>query len=158
RTSKGKFGGVGIQINADARTGGQLTVISPMVGTPAYEAGVLAGDVIVKIDGKSTENIRLSEAVDLIQGEPGQKINLTVVHEGATEPVDIELTRAVIQVQSVLGDLRLPDDAKEWDYVLDKKNQIAYIRLAAFSEDTAGDLRKVVQHLQDSGVRGLILD
>src|SRR5208282_645405 len=76
--SVGKFGGIGIQINTD-RNSGQLTVISPMVGTPAYEAGVLAGDVITKIDGKSTENMRLGEAVDMIQGEPGQPISLTVV-------------------------------------------------------------------------------
>src|SRR5581483_2887397 len=77
--SKGKFGGVGIQISADRQTG-QLTVISPIVGTPAYRAGVLAGDIITKIDGKSTENMRLQEAVDLIQGDKGQKITLTVLH------------------------------------------------------------------------------
>src|SRR5208337_3635973 len=65
--SKGKFGGVGIQISTDPQSR-QLTVISPMVGTPAFDAGVLAGDMIVKIDGKATENMRLSEAVDMIQG------------------------------------------------------------------------------------------
>src|SRR4029077_1031390 len=80
--SKGKFGGVGIQISADRQTG-QLTVISPIVGTPAYEAGILAGDVITKINGKATDNMRLSEAVDLIQGEPGTKITLSVRHENS---------------------------------------------------------------------------
>ena len=68
--SKGTFGGVGIQLNTDQQHGNRLYVQSPMVGTPAYEAGILAGDLILKIDGKSTETMRLSEAVELITGEP----------------------------------------------------------------------------------------
>src|SRR5437764_14310313 len=78
KDSKGKFGGVGIQISTDRQTG-LLSVISPLVGTPAYEAGIMAGDLIIKIDGKSTENLTVQDAVDLIQGEPGQKITLTVL-------------------------------------------------------------------------------
>src|SRR5690242_17854274 len=83
KNSKGKFGGVGIQVGYDRQRGGVLSVISPMPGTPAYEAGVLAGDVIVKIDGKATDSMRLSEAVDMIQGNPGEKVTLTVLHEGS---------------------------------------------------------------------------
>ena len=64
-----------------------------MVGTPAYDAGILAGDLIVKIDGKPTEGMRLNEAVDLIQGEKGEKITLTVLHDGTKEPVDVPLVR-----------------------------------------------------------------
>ncbi|MCS6853042.1 MAG: S41 family peptidase [Gemmataceae bacterium] len=157
RNSKGEFGGVGIQISTD-RASGQITVISPMVGTPAYEAGILAGDLIVKIDGQSTENMRLSEAVDRIQGEPGTKVTLTILHEGSKEPVDIELTRAKIVVQSVLGDVRKPDQPSEWDFFIDKTNKIAYVRLVTFNENTAQDLEKVVRQLQAEGVRGLILD
>src|SRR6516165_6858986 len=63
KTSKGKFGGVGIQVGYDRQNRGALTVISPMPGTPAYDAGILAGDLVVKIDGKATESMRLSEAV-----------------------------------------------------------------------------------------------
>jgi carboxyl-terminal processing protease len=130
-----------------------------MVGTPAYEAGVQAGDIIMKIDGKSTENMRLSEAVDLIQGDPGQKIVLTVLHEGADEPVDLEMARAEIQVQTVLGDLRKADSPKEWDFFLDKENRLAYVRLVStFSEKTASDLRRVLEQLQQEGMRGLVLD
>ena len=158
RQSKGKFGGVGIQVNTGLRNLGPLTVISPMVGTPAYEAGVLAGDIIVKIDGKSTENLRISEAVELIQGEPGSSITLTVIHEGSREPVDLTMQRAEIQIESVMGDLRKADNPREWDYVCDKEGKIAYIRLAAFTETTAADLRKVIEQLERDGIRGLVLD
>lgn len=157
RTSKGRFGGIGIQIGTDRSTG-QLMVHSPMVGTPAYEAGVQAGDLIVKIDGKPTENLRLHEAVDLIQGEPGAKIVLSVLHEGSKEPVEIEMKRAEIQVQSVLGDLRKPDNPKEWDFYIDRDKKLAYIRLAAFNENTVADLRQALEKLQNDGVRGLVLD
>jgi carboxyl-terminal processing protease len=157
KQSKGKFGGVGIQITTDRATG-NLMVISPMVGTPAYEAGVLAGDLIVKIDGKPTDNMRLSEAVELIQGEPGQKVTLTVLHEGAKETVDLEMTRAEIEVHSVQGDVRKPDQPTEWDWFIDKENKIAYVRLVAFSENTVADLRKVLEQLQRDGARGLVLD
>src|SRR5437588_5755614 len=85
KTSKGKFGGIGVHVSADPQTRNQLTVISPMPGTPAYRAGILAGDVIVKIDDRPTERMHLNEAVDLIQGDPGQPIKLTVRHEGAAE-------------------------------------------------------------------------
>src|SRR4051812_46173474 len=84
RQSRGKFGGVGIKIGVDRV--GQLFVESPMVGTPAYEAGIMAGDVIAKIDGKSAENMSLKKAVEMIQGDPGQKIVLTVYHEGSKKP------------------------------------------------------------------------
>jgi carboxyl-terminal processing protease len=156
--SKGKFGGVGIQVGYDRQSRGQLVVISPMVGTPAYDAGVLAGDLIVKIDGKPTEGMRLNEAVDLIQGEKGEKITLTVLHEGAKEPVDVPLVRDEIKVQSVLGDRRKPDNPAEWDYLYDKSAKVGYIRLNAFTETTATELKDAVEQLQREGVRGLVLD
>jgi carboxyl-terminal processing protease len=158
KTSDGKFGGIGIQIGYDRQGRGQLQVISPMVGTPAYEAGVLAGDLIVKVDGKSTENMRLSEAVDLIQGDPGQKITLTVLHEGGEEPVDIDIVRAEIEVHAVLGDVRKPDDPKAWDFIMDSDNHIAYVRLTNFSKSAAQDLRAILEQLQKDGMRGLVLD
>jgi carboxyl-terminal processing protease len=156
KQSEGKFGGVGIQVGFDRQNRGQLTVISPMPGTPAYEAGVLAGDAIVKIDGKSTENMRMSEAVDMIQGEPGTKIVLSVIHEGERKPVDIEITRALINVQSVLGDKRKPN--KDWDYFIDAKERIGYVRLTNFSKTSTKELRTVLEGLEHDGARALILD
>jgi carboxyl-terminal processing protease len=157
KDSRGKFGGIGIQVSTD-RLSGVLTVISPLVGTPAYEAGILAGDLILKIDGKSTENMPIAEAVDLIQGDPGQRVTLNVLHEGTKEPVDVDLTRAMIHVQSVLGDVRRPDSPEDWDFMIDRQNKIAYIRLITFSETAADELRKAVTRLQADGVRGVILD
>ncbi|HEY7331171.1 MAG TPA: S41 family peptidase [Gemmataceae bacterium] len=157
KQSEGKFGGVGIQVGLDRLTR-QLTVLSPMPGTPAYEAGILAGDLIVKIDGKATENMRMSEAVDLIQGDPGQKVNLTVLHEGSKDPVEVAITRAIIEVPCVLGDRRKTDNLRAWDYMLDKDNKIGYIRLLNFSKTASKELRDAVEELQRDGVRGLVLD
>jgi carboxyl-terminal processing protease len=158
KSSKAKFGGIGIQVGFDRQNRGQLTVISPMVGTPAYNGGVLAGDLILKIDGKSTENMRLNEAVDLIQGDKGEKIVLTVLHEGSKETVDIPLVRDEIHVQSVLGDQRKAGDAKEWDFMYDKANKIGYIRLTAFTETAAAEMKAAVEGLEHDGARGLIID
>jgi carboxyl-terminal processing protease len=158
KQSKGKFGGIGVQIGYDRNNPNQLVIISPMVGTPAYEAGILANDVVVKIDGKSTENMRLSEAVDLIQGDPGRKITLTVIHEGTKEPVDVPITRAQIEVQAVLGDVRKSDNPKDWDYFIDKENKIAYLRLVAFSETAAEEMHKAVEQLQHDGAEAVVID
>jgi carboxyl-terminal processing protease len=158
KTSEGKFGGIGIQIGYDRQGRGFIQVHSPMVGTPAYEAGVLAGDLIVKVDGKSTENMRVTEVADLIMGDPGEKVTLTVLHEGAKESVDIPIVRAVIEVHAVLGDLRKPDNAKEWDFFVDQENKIAYVRLVTFSKTAPQELRNVIEQLQKEGVRGLVLD
>jgi carboxyl-terminal processing protease len=154
--NKGKFGGVGIQLGDPKNS--YLTVASPMIDTPAYEAGILPGDLILKIDGKSTHNMPVIDAVDLITGEPGTKVVLSVIHEGKKEPIDVELTRAEIEVPSVLGDLRDPQHPREWDYMLDKTNKIGYIRVISFSENTAKELRGVVEKLLKQGARGLVLD
>jgi carboxyl-terminal processing protease len=156
KQSKGRFGGIGIKIGTDR--GGQVFVESPMVGTPAYEAGILAGDLIVKIDGKSTETMSLKKAVDMIQGEPGQQVVLSVVHEGSKKPVDIPITRAEIHVDSVLGDVRKADKLEEWDFMMDRTNRIAYLRVVQFGETTVTELTAVIDQLQKEGMRGLIID
>ncbi|MBI1918848.1 MAG: S41 family peptidase [Planctomycetes bacterium] len=155
--SKGKFGGVGIQLGYDPGTLNQLTVISPMVDTPAYDAGILAGDVILKIDGKSTDGMRLGEAVDLIQGEPGEKVTLSVRHESG-ETQDIAIVRAEIKVPSVLGDIRKADKSGAWDFMVDKESKIGYVRLTGFTETSAGELQDALNLLKKEGVRGLVLD
>ncbi|HEX4592148.1 MAG TPA: S41 family peptidase [Gemmataceae bacterium] len=157
RKNEGSFGGIGIQVGMD-RTTGALVVTTPLVGTPAFEAGILAGDQIVKIDGKHLDNLRTNEAIELIQGDVGKPVTLTVVHEGQKKPVDITVTRAIIKIESVLGDHRKPDNPAEWDFVIDKDKKIAYIRLLEFEKPTADTLQQVLSQLEGEGVRGLVLD
>jgi carboxyl-terminal processing protease len=157
KTTDGKFGGIGIQVNVDRATG-YLQVTSPMFGTPAYDAGILAGDLVLKVDGKATDSMRYDDLIRSIQGDPGTQVTLTVVHEGTKEPVDITVTRAVIEIQSVLGDRRMPDNPAEWDWVIDKEYKIGYLRLATFSEHTAADLKKAFEKMTAAGVRGFVLD
>jgi carboxyl-terminal processing protease len=94
----------------------------------------------------------------MITGEPGQTVKLTVLHEGDKKPVDIHISRAKIIIESVIGDQRMEENLKEWDFMIDKVNKIAYIRITAFTETTVKELTKVVDQLQKDGVRGVILD
>ncbi len=154
--SKGRFGGVGIRIVKD-RTG-VILVESPIQGTPAYNAGVMAGDIILKIDGVSTENMTMKKVVERIQGEPGEKVTLTVLHEGAKETTDIDIVRDIIRIDSVQGDLPLENNEKKWEYFVDKEDKIAYIRISAFTETTVAELTREVEDLQKQGMNGLIVD
>ena len=155
--TQGKFGGVGIRLGRDVNTG-LFLVESPIPGTPAYEAGVMAGDIILKVDGKSTEQWSLKKLVDSIQGEPGADVTLTVKHEHRKEPVDCTMKRAEIKIESVMGDKRVRDKLQEWDYWADPNAKVGYIRINQFTETTVEELTKVVEHLQNAGMRGLILD
>lgn len=154
-----QFGGIGIQIGLDEDTR-QLKVMSPLVGTPAYNEGVLAGDLIIAIEGESTKGITLREAVKKLKGDPDTQVTITVLHETAEgvlpEPEEITITRAIIHIKTVLGDTRKGDDA--WDFMLDKDNKIGYVRLMAFSKETASELRRAIEELQSQDMQGLVLD
>jgi carboxyl-terminal processing protease len=154
RTSmESEFGGIGIQISADD---GQLQILSPMYGTPAYRAGLMAGDRIVEINGKSTDGLTLDEAVERLKGDEGTSITLSVVHPGKEAKETVSLTREKIHIDTVLGDRRKADGT--WDYLIDPKQHIGYVRLTAFSRDTASQLQRVLTQLQSEHMRGLILD
>lgn len=157
RKSRGKFGGIGIQVGVD-RVTGLMVVTTPLVGTPAHAAGILPGDQILKVDGQSIDALRNSEAIELIQGEPGTSVTLTILHEGDTKPVDVTVVRAIIEVETVLGDHRKPDNPKEWEYIIDPDRKIAYIRLIEFDEPTAPTVKTILERLDIDGVRGLVLD
>lgn len=148
-----QFGGIGIQVTMDR---GRLTVSSPLVGTPAYRAGVLAGDRITKIEGESTRDMSRDEAIKRLKGEIGTKVTFTVQHPMTGETETYTLEREIVRVDTVMGDTRKPDDS--WNFMLDPEKRIGYIRLASFSRDTAGDLRKALDDLQQKKVRGLVLD
>lgn len=119
-----QFGGVGMEIGIDPKTR-QMTVVSPLVGTPAYEAGVRSGDRILRIGEKSTQGMSVKDAVSLMRGKPGDPISITILHLGEEKPLDIKLIRAVIQVDTVLGDTRNPDGS--WNYFLAHEDRIGYL-------------------------------
>jgi carboxyl-terminal processing protease len=152
-TVESEFGGIGIQIAID---GGQLKVLSPLVGTPAYRAGLTAGDRILEIEGKSTDGLSLDEAVARLKGKEGSTVTLTLVHPGKSRKEKTTIVRERIHVETVLGDRRKSDDS--WDLMLDPQEKIGYVRLSAFSRDSAAELRAALEELQGQKVRGLILD
>src|SRR5262249_34495253 len=129
---EGSFTGIGVQIDIDPDSG-RLKVLSPLVGSPAYEAGILAGDEILDVDGQSTDGINRDRAVELLQGRPGTTVKLTVLHPGAEKTEALAVKRAVIELPSVMGDSRKPDDT--WDWMLDKERKIGYVRVTSFIQN-----------------------
>lgn len=150
-----QFGGIGVEITIDRETK-LLKVMSPIVGSPAYEQGMMAGDLILKINDRETNGITTSEGSELIKGKPGDVVRLTVLHPGAKEPVEIDIKRAIINVASVLGDRRLPDG--RWDFTLEADPSIGYIRISQFGEKTVDELEKALEQCREKNVRGLVLD
>ena len=148
-----EFGGIGIHVTVDD---GDLKVLSPIYGTPAYRAGIQAGDRIVEIEGKSTEGIQPDDAIRWMKGAEGTKVSITVVHAGQTKREKFTLTRERVHVETVLGDRRKADD--HWEFMYDEKDRIGYIRISAFSQETAKELRAALEDLKRRNVRGLVLD
>ncbi|NLF08758.1 MAG: PDZ domain-containing protein, partial [Pirellulaceae bacterium] len=148
-----EFGGIGVRLDADADG---LKILSPIHGTPAYRAGLAAGDSILEIDGRSTEGLGVDEAAKQLKGSEGSKVALTVFHPGDGAAKIIVLIRENIRVKTVLGDSRKPDGT--WNFMLDSKRKIGYVRLTAFSRDTAAELRQTLAEMKSEGMRALILD
>ena len=147
-----EFGGIGILVEFNRETN-RLVVMSPLFDTPAARAGVRAGDVIMAIDGRDTSGISFRDAVELIRGKPGEPIRLTILHLGEQSPVEVSMERAIIPIESVLGDGRRPDGT--WDFQLQDDSRITYIRLINFGENTVKELTQV---LQGRKTGALILD
>lgn len=139
--TKGEFGGLGIEISIKE---GILTVISPIEDTPAFRAGIKAGDQILKIDDKFTKDLSIMEAVKRMRGTKGTKVTLTIMREGFDKPKDFPLVRDIIQVKSVK--FKMLDDG------------YGYIRIAQFQEKTADDLQKALATFDESKLKGLVLD
>ena len=142
--TSGEFGGLGIVVGMKD---GFVNVISPIDDTPAERAGVKSGDLIIRLDDKNVKGMTLEDAVSIMRGKPNTDIELTIVREGADKPLKIEITRAIIKIQSVRSK------------TLDKG--FGYIRVSAFQERTGADLRKAISKLKkenDKKLKGLVLD
>jgi len=153
RDTTGSFGGIGILIDIKD---GWLTVISPIEDSPAFRAGVMAGDRLIEIDGESTKGMSMSDAVNKLTGKPGTKVTITVRHELKNEQATLTLTRDNIKIFSVKGWQRRT--GAEWDYLIDPEQKIGYIRVSKFMPDTAKTLDAAVKKLQSEGLKALILD
>jgi carboxyl-terminal processing protease len=141
--TQGHFGGIGIEITLLKDI---LTIVSPIEDTPAFVAGLKSGDQIIRIDGKTTKDITIMEAVKKLRGPKDTKVTITIMRENMPKPKDIVLTRAIIQVKSVK--------------VKNLEDHIGYIRIASFQEKTADDLRKALKEISEklTPMNGLVLD
>ena len=150
-----QFGGIGIQVQPDPKTR-RILVISPLPDTPAYKAGVRAGDIVTEVEGYDTENMPLSRAVELMKGPPGETVSIKVRHLSATEDEEISMERAIISVKSVLGDKWGKEGS--WDFLVDDEQKIGYVRLTQFGRKSAEELAEAIETLQRQGMKGLVLD
>lgn len=154
--TKGSFGGVGILLGQDDKSK-RLKISYPLAGTPAYEAGVVAGDIITKIGDVDTLNMTTEEATKHIKGELGTKVTLTI-DRGGKELPPITLTRAAIALHPVSGVSRRTDDPTKWNWFIDPENKIALIRINSFSELTTKEVEEAMKEIEAAGGRALILD
>jgi len=149
--TQGQFGGLGIVIGIRDNF---VTVITPMEGTPGFRAGIMSGDRIVKIDGRSAERMSLQEAVKNLRGEPGTDVTITIQRPSTDTIKDLKLTRAVINVD-MIKDI---NGKKEFPLM---EGKIGYVRVASFGEKTGEELSaalKKLKKLKAQGMRALILD
>lgn len=135
-----QFEGIGAYVSSED---GQVTVIAPIPGTPAEKAGIRSGDVILEVDGKSTADMSLNEVILLIRGPKGTSVTITVLHKDDDEPVQLEIIRAEIQVPSV---------------IMEMKDNYAYITITIFGERTSEELMPVIETINGSKVKGIVLD
>jgi C-terminal peptidase prc len=171
---RGQFSGIGIQIRRDLVKDG-LLVVTPIKGSPAYKAGVKAGDVITEIRREvgpqgepltseqpkviSTKGMKTEKALDIILGKPGTPVSIVVEREtagGKTEQKQFDLKRGRVTVETVLGVSRKADDT--WNYWLDEPNKVAYLCLTQFTQSTITDLKYALDKLKASGMKALVLD
>lgn len=147
-TVQGEFGGIGIMVGIRDE---QLTVISPIVGTPGFRAGLRGGDLIRKVDDQATDNMSLEEAVSLMRGPEGEPVILTI--QRGDEVWDVAIVRAIIEVPSV----------ERWDVITPADvphlhGSVGYIQLSNFNERTMAQMNQALNGLQTAGVEGLVLD
>lgn len=155
KRTKGQFYGIGIEVTRVPGEG--LLVVTPIEGSPAFAAGLRTGDRITAIDGSKTDNMPLTKGVELIGGKPGTSVRLTVFRPGTEETFDKTVTRGLVIVRTVRGWAR--NSEWDWDYLIDDKDRIGYIRISSFEGQTEEQFDQIVRDLlHQHHMRGLVLD
>jgi len=139
--TKGSFGGLGIEITIKD---GKLTVVSPIEDTPAFEAGIKAGDWIFKVEGELTRNMTLMDAVNKMRGKRGTKVTISIIRKEFDKPKDFTVVRDIIQIKNITSKMI--------------RGKIAYIKARQFQEHSGKDIAKAYQELKKQGFDALILD
>jgi len=143
--TRGRYGGVGLNVG---RRGGKITVISPIEGASGYKQGMRAGDIITTIESRSTADLSMNDVRNLLRGEPGTTVDVTVEREGEPEPIVFTLTREQVQLDNVT-----------YSGYTDAASGVGYVKLERFAREAGRDVQRAVQQLRTEGdLRGLILD
>jgi carboxyl-terminal processing protease len=153
RLLEGSFKGVGIQLNQ--LDNGDVEVVTPIDGSPAFKAGVMAGDIILKVNGESIQGLRLPEVIKKVAGPIGSEVSLTVKHVTGEEQT-LTMTRQEIVLPTIKGYER--EQGGEWDFYVCDDPRIGYVRITQFTADTHEKLRAAIEPLLSQGMQGLILD
>ncbi len=162
RSTQGKLIGIGVEIQFDELS--NIRVVTPLEGGPAQRAGVLPGDVIKRIDGRNAYGLTLDQAVDVITGPAGTKVTLVFDRKDPARPedpareVELVLTRAEIPLYSVKGWKRTGPQENAWDWMIDPRNGIGYVRMTGFTETTLKEFDAAIDALRKERARALILD
>ena len=144
--TKSEFAGLGVTLTEKS---GILTILHPMEDTPGFEAGLLPGDQILKINGESTEKLNINSAIEKLRGKVGERVTLTINRPSTSQVKDFEIIRAIIKVPSVKDAQILP---------LQGKARIGYVRITQFNEPTATELANALNTLEKDGMEALVLD
>lgn len=142
-SSSGVYQGIGSTVSQDVKTG-IITIVKPFKSGPAFEAGLLPGDIIYKVEGEEVTGVDLTEVVSKMKGKEGTKVNITIMRDGETKPLDFTITRRKIEVPTI-----------EYKMLEDK---IGYIIISEFDKVTVSQFSKAVDELEDNGMKGLVID
>jgi carboxyl-terminal processing protease len=138
---RGDFQGIGANVNL---IGGQVVIVSPIPGSPAEKAGILAGDIIVNVDGKDVNGMTLDDVVALIRGPKGTSVKITIQRKDKPDPLVLDIIRNTIQLPSVIAKMQ--------------ENNVGYVRLTIFGEKSKDEVVNAINDLKKQGAKGLIFD
>jgi carboxyl-terminal processing protease len=142
-SSSGSYYGIGAYVSQDVKTG-DITIVKPFEGGPAYEAGMLPGDVIYKVLGEEVSGKDLSEVVGMMKGEEGTTVDVEIIRKGESEPIKLTIERRKVEVPTISYEM------------LD--NNVGYIQIAEFDEVTGPQFRSALTELENQGMKGLVID